>query len=119
MKTYKIRPEFHKMQNELLNEFPCIFLKSGSIEGKPGISEIILNEDFMKEAGYPLEMFASQVLEEGIPQFMPYENEAQNLILKTMLERYFELGSCDYKSPEISTHLFTKDNYVIRLNFYK
>ncbi len=99
------------MENELLENYPCIFLKSGSIEGKPGISEIVLNEEFMKEVGYPLDIFASQVLEEGIPQFMPYENEAQNVILRQVMEKYFELDSF-YKSAEISSHLFTKDNYV-------
>jgi len=96
-----------------LEDYPCIFLKSGAIEGKPGISEIVLNEEFMKEVGYPLDIFASQVLEEGIPQFMPYENEAQTVILRHVMEKYFELSTEEsYQSAEISSYLFTKDNYV-------
>jgi len=51
-----------------LELFPCVLLKSGLNYEKPGIKEIIFTEKLIQELEYPLDEFASTILENGIPQ---------------------------------------------------
>ena len=43
---------------------------------------------------------------------MPFDNGANSLILKALLQNYFNLNGKVHETPELSSVLFVKDKYV-------
>lgn len=65
---YFDRAKVEAEKTELLDSYPCICFKSSFGIGRNGVSEVVFNEQFLEEINYPFDIFASTILQDGIPQ---------------------------------------------------
>jgi len=78
-------------------------------------TELCLNETFLREAGFTLENFTSNVLTEGLPQFFPPGPRKQGMnALRSFLEHF---GESDIESPEQEGELLMKTGYRKKITF--
>ena len=56
--------------NNLLNEYPCIQLKTQFRGFENRLVEVIFNENFLQITGYTIDSFISIVLREGLPRYL-------------------------------------------------
>lgn len=64
----QITEETEKKKNQLLEFFPCFYIKFRFESSHIHITEISLNELLLKELGYTLDTFVTTVFQEGLPQ---------------------------------------------------
>jgi len=99
-------------KERLFEENPCFLIKFGNKNGREGISEIVYNQALIHELGYTFDTFASTILQDGIPQLIPFEDEANYAILRALLQQNFQSEQSYYQTKEFFSHIFTKDNSV-------
>jgi len=68
---YKMRQQVSAKRLYLLSTYPAFEMRYRMRGDQVKLTELCLNETFLKEMGYTMQNFSSTVLSEGLPQFFP------------------------------------------------
>jgi len=101
---------------KIIANYPCIMLKTCLNQGGFGLTEISVNEKFLIEAGYNVETYSSLVLEEGLRQFMPFNDRLAYGAIKLLMRDCFDFSHELLKPLNLDNFLLMKSGYV-RLEF--
>jgi len=103
----KQRSAYRRFQ--VLSTYPAFELRYRMREGQVKLTELCLNETFIKEVGYTLENFTSTVLTEGIPQFFAKSEVSRSVgACKAFMEHYMVN---DTELPAHPAELYMKTGY--------
>jgi len=113
---YKMRQQVAAKRLYLLSTYPAFELRYRMRADQVKLTELCLNETFLKEMGYTMQNFSSTVLSEGLPQFfavapLPHVMNSMKLFLENYMVNESEVA-------EHECELFMKTGYV-RLIFMK
>jgi hypothetical protein len=108
----QVNEDTEKKKKELFENYPCIQTKYRLKNHQNQLTEILINEMFIKDLGYNVESFADTILSEGIPQIMSNEYNTSSRYLRTLFEKYFTLGPTNNESPELESLLSLRHGYV-------
>jgi len=68
MALYKMRHQAAAKRLYILTTFPALEMRYRMKKDGVKLSELCINETFLKEVGYTIQNFTSTVLNEGLPQ---------------------------------------------------
>jgi len=124
--TIKILKENQTKTQNLLNEYPCIRLKTHFRGFENRLAEVIINESFLQMIGYDIDTFISTILKEGFFRYFlllllknlnsifPFQLRTNSNFIKNILEIYALNKEFYYSTPEFETQILTKSGYVRR-----
>jgi len=106
----------HKMRNQaaakrlyILTTFPALEMRYRMKKDSVKLSELCINETFLKEVGYTVQNFTSTVLSEGLPQFFPRRALTRAIgAVKAFMEHYMVN---DTEMPAHEAELLMKTGY--------
>lgn len=111
---YKMREQTAAKRLYLLSTYPAFEMRYRMKKEEIKCTELCFNETFLREAGYTLENFTSNVLSEGLPQFFPPDSIAAIKTLQNVMENYMTNES---ESPEQEMDLLMKTGYRKKITF--
>jgi hypothetical protein len=112
----KVTARSNEKRQKIISSYPCIMLKTCLNRSGFGLTEISVNEKLLTEAGYSIETYSSAVLEEGLRQFMPFNEFLAVKAIKLLLRDCFDISSELCKPLEIDNYLVMKSGYVKKVN---
>jgi hypothetical protein len=96
----------------LFENGPVLQLKFRLRNHHSQLYEIVFGEDFVKELGHTTDSFVSLVLQEGLPQIMPFDNPASTFMMKTLVDNYFTVDEEGCEMRGLNSTLLMKNGYV-------
>jgi len=106
---YKMRQQVAAKRLYLLSTYPAFEMRYRMRADQVKLTELCLNETFLKEMGYTMQNFSSTVLSEGLPQFfavapLPHVMNSMKLFLENYMVNESEVA-------EHECELFMKTGY--------
>lgn len=109
-------------KTKLMENHPSICFTSVLNGQNDGLTEISINQKFLSEIGYSTDSFASTVLQEGIPQLMPYDSNVTESMAKILMGNFSAARQEGFKTSEFEAPLLLKSGYVksvkIQMNLF-
>jgi len=105
---YKMRQQSAAKRLYILSTYPAFEMRYRMKKDEIKLTELCINETFLKEVGYSLETFTSTVLVEGLPQFFPRKPLAELNTIRSFMDNYMVN---DNETPEIDGELYMKTGY--------
>jgi len=112
----KVTARSIEKRQKIISTYPSIMLKTCLNRSGFGLTEISVNEKLLIEAGYSIETYSSAVLEEGLRQFMPYNDKIAVKAIKLLLRDCFDISSELCKPLEMENYLVMKSGYVKKVH---
>jgi hypothetical protein len=99
---------------QIFSTYPAFEMRYRLRDGQVKLTELCLNETFVKEVGYTVENFTNTVLTEGIPQFFAKSQVSRAVgACKAFFEHYMVN---DTELPPHEAELFMKTGYRKKVN---
>jgi len=112
-KVEALQAATEERRRELHAHYPCLQFKTHFRGYENHLTEVVLNEKFLQMVGYTPEAFASVVLSEGLPEFIPLNLETNSQFIQNTLENCLKKETNDDFQPlEIEAIVLTKSGYV-------
>jgi len=109
MALYKMRHQAAAKRLYILTTFPALEMRYRMKKDGVKLSELCINETFLKEVGYTIQNFTSTVLNEGLPQFFPRKALSRAIgAVKAFMEQYMVN---DVEEPAHPAELLMKTGY--------